>query len=401
VYTELNVPLLSERNALPFGKLLELQLAGRYDDYRVNGSDTSISLLDPTPVNRVTNRNSSTNPTLGFRFKPIADLMLRASYGTGFLPPSVVQLTPNPATPIDAGTAALFGLTDPRRGNEPVGAYSYLSGGNPDLQPEKSQTVSVGLVLTPLALRGFRASVDWTKIEKTDAIVNVASGFSQSDVDDERYLPALIVRAPAPPGDPFGVGPITGINAGLFNIARAEVQAFDFAVGFETETAGWGKVSFDAAATYMEHLTSQIIASSPTVEAAGVSPVAGLAVPVTGGIKWRANSTATWSYRHWAVGWASRFFDGYFLNSDHSVNANQGSARIGSQIYHDVFGSYRFGSQAERWNWLADSDVQVGVQNLFNRSPPVDVTSNAGYSLYGDPRLASYYLRVRKTFAGP
>jgi outer membrane receptor protein involved in Fe transport len=42
--------------------------------------------------------------------------------------------------------------------------------------------------------------------------------------------------------------------------------------------------------------------------------------------------------------------------------------------------------------------VQVGVKNVFNTKPPYDVATSIGYSAYGDLRLASYWLSLKKEF---
>lgn len=63
IYTELSIPVLAE---------LELSLAGRYDHYSDFGN--------------------TFNPQLGLRYTPLANLLIRASYGEGFRAPTLADL---------------------------------------------------------------------------------------------------------------------------------------------------------------------------------------------------------------------------------------------------------------------------------------------------------------------
>jgi outer membrane receptor protein involved in Fe transport len=45
-------------------------------------------------------------------------------------------------------------------------------------------------------------------------------------------------------------------------------------------------------------------------------------------------------------------------------------------------------------------EVRVGVTNVFNKEPPYDAFFSGGfyYSPYGDPRLRTYNVSLRKSF---
>ncbi len=77
------------------------------------------------------------------------------------------------------------------------------------------------------------------------------------------------------------------------------------------------------------------------------------------------------------------------------VVANQGSATVPSQIYHDVFAIYRFDSDR---GVFSGTTLQVGVKNVFDREPPIVATDASGYSGLADPRKARFYLTVGKSF---
>jgi outer membrane receptor protein involved in Fe transport len=399
-YLEAKVPLISARNDVPGVHLLDIQLAGRWDQYTVKGAHpvaVDENLVPLEDIVHTRSRLSSTNPTIGLRYMPVPDVMVRGSYSKGFLPPTGGQLAPGQSFFIPDSTAAILGLTDPRRGGEVLGGFLLKSGGNEALRPERSESWSAGLVLTPRAIPELRASVDWTRIKKNDNIATLT--LSQSTIDDELIVPGLITRDP--PDGSSDVGPINSINLALLNVARAEVEAVDLALDCQLDT-NWGSFLFALAGTRLINVETQTTLSSPVVENVGVSVAAINPLEFGGGLEWKANAGVTWSYGSWKVGWSTRYFDSYWLSLDHSLVPIQGSATVPSQIYHDAFVTW---SPSLGRGLLARLEVQLGVQNVFNESPPFDAvgssalgTNALGYSQWGDPRLADYYVTVRTGF---
>lgn len=392
-FAELRIPLFSSLNARPGLQELEFQLSARHDRYTIEGATNSV--LPDEPVERIDSKLDSTNVTAGFRWKPIEDLVLRASYGTGFLPPNVNQLVPS--IPFLLPGNGFF--LDPRRGNTPVGDIEYLFGGSPDLKPEESESFSAGLVLTPRFLLGARLSVDYTRIEKTDNISGVP-GSVQGLLDNEARFPDRVTRGHNLPGDPLGwAGPVVAVDDTLINIARAEVEAYDLQLDYARETRRWGTFNVFAIATWQTHYRTQLLDDLPIVENVGFQG-GGLGSP----LKLKANVGATWQYRRWTLGWLSRYFDSYHPypagSSDGVIASNlqtQGAAKVKHQIYHDLTAQYAFDGSDSSWQGrLRDGlAIQFGIRNVFNEKPPRELDH---YSPYGDPRLSSYWLTLRKSF---
>src|SRR5690606_25213412 len=99
-----------------------------------------------------------------------------------------------------------------------------------------------------------------------------------------------------------------------------------------------------------------------------------------------------------------RFIDDYQIDSASAATllAQGNGGKVDAQIYHDFFVSYDFGSVGETSRWrqlLADTQVRLGVKNVFNTKPPFDASNTANYySGYGDPRLAGYTLSIKRSF---
>src|SRR5262249_22927333 len=136
IYAELQAPLVAAKDARTGIRSLDLQLAGRSERYTVNAGtpfailapDGSLSSGNPPQGVGTTIRYPSTNPTIGLKYKPIADLIFRTSYAKAFLPPTPSELLPN--LTLDPGHP----ITDPRNG-ETYGV-SATFGGNPNLRPQ-------------------------------------------------------------------------------------------------------------------------------------------------------------------------------------------------------------------------------------------------------------------------
>lgn len=386
VYVEAIVPIIGKSNAGPLGQELELQLAGRYDDYRSVGAN-QILVIGGTPnatAQTAINRFHSFDPSIGLRYRPVDGLMFRASYGTGFLPPALNQFVPSAPRSISAASAAADGFTDPKRGNEVLGAYTLRGGGNPNLGPERSKSWSAGIVLEPAAIPNLRFSADWTRITKHNAITIFT--LAQSTIALEDYVPGLIERG-APSGG-FSVGPITAISTAWQNASLLKAEAIDFNLDYSFDAGSWGRFDLAGNATYQIHNIQQASALAPVVENVGRS----FALP------WKGTASVTWTKSAFSLTWSTTYYDGYYLNQSHTVAPSQGSARIPSQTYSDIFVSFDLSKER---GVLANTRIVASMNNVFNVRPPVDtVTLNFGslYSPLGDPRLRTFALSLEKRF---
>lgn len=392
-YVEARLPWFSPLNAKPGLRELELQLSARHDDYAVKGVTSTITAGSNTPVERATNDLSSTDYTVGLRYAPVRDIAFRASYGTGFLPPSVTQVISTPFAFV------ISSVTDPRRGNLAAGpagtTIPTLFGGNPNLGPEESESWSAGIVLTPRFLPGFRLSVDYENIDKTE---NIATFGPQFVINNESVMPGRVVRDPAlrnSSDPPEWADPISFIDFTTLNISQAQVEAFDIQLDYSLQTERFGDFELFVIATQQTHFKTQIIPSAPVVENVGVNGES--SIP----LKTKGNAGLLWKRGGWTLGWSTQYFDSYLVSTNPVTIASQGGGgRVPSQTYHDAMASYRFGSLAGgAAALLADLEVQIGVKNVFDEAPPYDA-SNASYlySFLGDPRLRRYYISVRKGF---
>lgn len=381
VYVEMRIPLLAGQNLASGASMLELQLAGRRDEYDVTAANIASWFPgDPQPpAVQISQKRSSTDPTVSLRFQPVRDVIVRGSFGTGFMPPAMNQLVPDPPFFLP-----VLGLTDPRRGGEPITNVTILGEGNPDLRPEESRSWSAGVVFQPRFAEGLRASIDWVRIKKKDAIRNF--GITQATINDEALIPGFVTREP--PSGGFEVGRIVEINGQRMNVSLQEVEALDFALDYERQIGSLGTFTISGVATRNLHNITQVSALSPEIENVGRIQA----------LPWKGSIDLGWERAGWSASWTARYFDAYCLLTGCASNAStlsQGGPDVGAQLYHDVTLGYRF---SDSMPLLRKTQVRLGVHNVFDKEPPIDLGQVTFYSPLSDPLSANYYLSITKGF---
>lgn len=395
-YLELNAPLVSASNEVPFMRDLQVMGSVRHDKYKTRFAGGSIpvsSATGPFPDQEMAKSDlSSTNYTVGFKYAPISDIALRASWGNGFLAPKLGNIRPEPPSVLSRQLISFLNLRDPARGNALIpGPLTVLGGGNPDLQPEKSESLSAGVVLTPNFLSGFRASADLTSIRKSNEVQNLPISFFLAN---EAMVRGRIVRGANLPGDAPGTpGPVTTVDTSAINLATSRMKAIDIQTEYSFKDSDLGSFRVYAAATHTFELSSRPSPGQPAVDRAGF---------FEGPLKWRANAGVDWQDGPWGAGWNTQIYGSYHVCMSVQTAFTcsqsetwQGGAKVRSQTYSDIYVNYGFEDGV-----LADSEIKLGIQNIFNQKPPTVAAGvdQVGYSSFGDPRLQRFTLTLRKHF---
>ncbi len=397
-YVEARAPVFSNAFAFGLRHSLEFQASVRRDDYGTTAptprSATLASRTSPLPVFLYSQNDvQAMKGTVGFRYSPSNDVVIRASVGSGFLPPTITQVAPNPSAPSN------IPMTDPKRSRvtTTVPNVALTGGGNPDLKAEKSQSYSAGIVLTPRMLPGFRLSVDYTSIRKTDEIaaMNVGSVLDLEDLVSGRVTRAPLTAADAARGYTGGV--VTALDISALNLAKSEINAWDFQVDYTWKHEQTGQFSVYSVATWQPKLTRQTLPSTPAIDTIGFSD---------GPRAWRVNAGANWNRGPWTVGWNMQFYDSRRVYTSISkvaatTVASVGFERYPTYVFHDLFARYRFGTAPRGWaGILADTEISVGIQNALNREPAIVGGTDAlgGFDATIDPRLRRYSISLKKRF---
>ena len=152
-FFELGIPLVSEDMSIPFIKSIDIQLAGRYEDFSDIGSKAV--------------------PKIAIGWQLIDDLMFRGSWSKGFRAPNLVQINESIVSRQIYGVDALLCLQQiNNNGQVDYCDYSLqrVARGSNELRPEESTNISIGVVYEPKNIKNLIFTVDWWEIEKKDTI---------------------------------------------------------------------------------------------------------------------------------------------------------------------------------------------------------------------------------------
>lgn len=260
LYTELQVPLITDR---PGFRELTVNGQYRYSDYTTNG-------------NGVTGGFQTDAYGVQLVWAPVDALKLRAQYQRAVRAPNVIELFtgqdvglpnlnlgnngfydpcagPNPAA--SAAACANTGVTATQYGNiidVISGQTQGIFGGNPDLQPESSDTYTVGVVFEPDFVPGFSVSLDYFDITVSDFI---AAGIGAQTILDNCLATGdpqfcdLITRDSSGSLNSGTAG--TGFLLTNVNIAELYTAGFDAQILYNIDLPVIGEVRFDYAGTYL------------------------------------------------------------------------------------------------------------------------------------------------------
>ena len=410
-YLEATVPLIKQA-WLPGVYALELQGAGRLEKYTVDtGTPATIYLpdgvvptsfwLSPTLNGKpffAEDSYSSKSYTAGLKYQPIKDVVLRVSTATAFTPPDPGTLVSNPST-----STTQVQVTDPKT-NVNTQVYT-ISGGNPNLVPQDSKSTNIGLVWQPSAkwLEGLRLDAEYYRIQQFDAIVTPSA---QTIVNMESLYPGRVVRNSA--------GTITTVDISSINLYQSYTSGWDLSADYMFRSA-IGEFNLHAVESILRSLKTQYNAAGANYDAAGFS------YADQGAVKYKSNATLDWAWHRWSAGWTVRYVSSYkqygaagspsalqnpaFVNTTYI--AAQGGDTVPSQSFHDVYLAYAFGERSLKGErglhafgsmFLSGLTVQAGVRNVFNKAAAFDAYDPIYASPYGDYRLRSIWVSVRKAF---
>jgi outer membrane receptor protein involved in Fe transport len=222
------------------------------------------------------------------------------------LPTGFTQVTPSASPP----TNTITGLTDPVRSGwdgrlEPT---MYLTGGNPDLKPETTDSTNFGFIFTPRRVPGLRVSVDYLENVRDDAIFafSINQAGAQDAINLESEVPGIVQRGTP---DSSGVGPITLVDLRQTNLRQIASKSVDFSVEQRLEDIGGGRLVLMAVAT--RNISFKVQTSNA---GAAVEQVRNPTGAFSRQIEWNGNAQVRWEGPQWSVGWSTRYFDYILAN---------------------------------------------------------------------------------------
>lgn len=368
LFGEIQLPIV-ENN---FIDLFQVTAGYRYSNYHVGANSFSTDTYK-----------------LAAELAPIPDIKARASYNRAVRAPNVIELffpeslglagnTDPCATATPTASLAQCqntGVTAAQYGNilkNPASQYQALGGGNPDLQPEKADTFSAGVVLQPRFIPGLALTADYFDI-KIDNLITPGFGFNtvMNACLQSGQLCNLIHRDSS---GSLWLSPDGYIDLRNINVGGERTKGIDVNASYSRRLGGVGTLNFSFVGTWLDELSfnSGIVPGNGLdgrFDCAGFyggtcgTPVPewrhklriGLTTPAGIGIsgQWRYFSSVT----------------NDTLSSDPDLTAggapesNPGDAKLNSRSYFDLALTARLAQRLE---------LRFGANNILDTDAPVN-----------------------------
>lgn len=365
-FGEVELPLVEDVAGI---QELKFNGAYRYADNSLSGGSSSYSAgLVWQPVDAVRLRGQYQRAV---RAANAVELFRATSIGLFNLGADPCSGTTPTAT---ASECANSGVTAAQYGNitaNPAGQYNQLLGGNTNLNPETSDTYTLGAVLQPID--GLNLTIDYFDITVNDFIGTVLPGEAVNNCVDsgDEFFCSLVNRDPASGSlwlNSNGFVTATNVNTGSLSTSGVDVN-----LGYAFDMGGNGDLALNATGTYLIDLVTESLPGSTPFDCASFyGDDCGSPNP-----EWRHFATATWmspydldlnvTWRHFSNVTAYAGLDG-----TGGVGAAEGSfdEELGAQNYFDLGASY---------SGIENVTLRFGVNNVFDREPPLSSSVGAGF----------------------
>jgi iron complex outermembrane receptor protein len=244
-----------------------------------------------------------------------------------------------------------------------------FTGGNPDLDPEKSDSYTIGIVHDAGWADTFSSRLTF---ELTYYSHEIEKGVQARDIQ------ALINACLAAGGtdatlcSPFSRGASGNLNPPnnfLDNLGSIETDGIDFKVDWRGTEHGWGTLSAGLQATRINDFTATDTDGIVSQRAVGIE-VQDSAIP-----KLQANLQLGWERGDWGVSWSARYIDAVKEYCGNAVivdvpGCDNGEVfnTLDSTLYNDVQVAWNQAFGVERFR------LALGVNNVFGEDPPICYT---------------------------
>jgi outer membrane receptor protein involved in Fe transport len=265
--------------------------------------------------------------------------------------------------------------------DSPAGQYQFLQGGNPALQPEESDTYTVGVIFQPEFVPGLVMSVDWFNIRIEDTISSFgAENTLKACYTNNDAAACSRIRRNALGQLWLGSGNVIDTN---INIGAVETSGIDINASYAgLEIGSFGELNFNLTGTYLQDLITE--------------PGPGLAAYDCVGFFAGSCGTPNPQWRHqFRTGWDTpwnlnlaltwRYYDEV---KQFGAPAGRIDSVLGAQSYFDLVGTYNFSEKAS---------VVVGVNNILDTDP--DINGSVGTTGNGNTYPQTYDALGRYVFA--
>ncbi|GHF10344.1 TonB-dependent receptor [Kordiimonas sediminis] len=388
-FGELAIPLIQ---GAEFAEELSATAAFRWSDYNTTGTSNTWAL--------------------GLTWQPVSDVRIRAQVQQAVRAPNIFELylsqdeslfdltDPDGDGVFDpcAGSTpqytqaqcALQGVTASQYGNvsdNPAGQFNSITGGNPNLEVEKSKTYTLGAVFTPSAIDGLNISVDYFNIKVKDFIGTIPANLSLSkcSLEGDPFYCSLIQRDAG--GGLWVNGDTSYVLATNINTGSIKTDGLDINLGYNFDLPeGWGTMNLSYVASYIMNYKVVALPGEPAYQCAGYYSGECL-IPRP---EYGHRMLATWT-TDGGIGvnfsWRQIGKTKLFGAPDDSTSQN---AEMKTINYFDI---------AVNKEIMEGVSIRAGINNILGTRPPVTSSLPAGLGT-GNTYPGLYDVDMRYAFVG-
>jgi outer membrane receptor protein involved in Fe transport len=392
-YGEVRVPILKD---VPFFHELTLSGAGRVSKYR-GGTGTVYAYNG------------------GIDWAPIKDVRFRGGWARSVRAPNLVDLyseqSQNFATVVDPcsarniGTGAATRVANCAAQGIPA-AYDYvyvasleiLSGGNPSLRAETSDSLTVGAVVQPSFVPGLSLTADYYDITVNKVITSPSAQQILNacyDATDLNNQFCTLFRRAGAAGAASGEVAYQIIEGSLqqtsLNYAKSKVRGLDIEASYKRELDNIGTLSTRVVYTHMFQIDDFLDPANP---GKADQTLLELGDPKDA-LNWdtefkRGNVTLGFGFRYIGKQVLNTYEDFFSKQGRPPENEDYAAVKFyPSTFYQDV----RVGLDVNK-----SFNIYAGVDNVFDRQPPFGLSGTGGGSGIYDTRGRFMYAGVKAKF---
>ncbi|MDQ8755492.1 TonB-dependent receptor [Sphingosinicella sp. LHD-64] len=381
-FGEMRVPILSGQ---PFAETLAIEGAVRYSDYSTIGGVFTWKV--------------------GGEYAPVSWLRFRSAYNRAIRAPTLNELFQPIATGFSSGEDPCIASRQPTAAQQQLciaqgvpaadlptftqAGLGFLvrSGGNPNLQEERSKTLTVGAVIQPPFLDRLNITVDYFKVQVDNAIATINANQTINDcfanLDINSTTCQAIFR--------LSNGQIDFVSTQLSNIGSLKVEGIDAQADYRIPLGAFASINgqsaslnLQAVASWLFERSTQVLSNQAPLDCAGYFGGGCTGTGVFATPDFKLNLSGTYNSGPVTVRLQGRMIDGLELRP----NVTAAVEEVGAQWYFDLAGRVRIGGNFELFG---------GIDNLFDNKPPI-----LGTALSGDANtdVSLYDVIGRRFFIG-
>ncbi|MCC7463730.1 MAG: TonB-dependent receptor [Gammaproteobacteria bacterium] len=260
-------------------------------------------------------------------------------------------------------TGGAANITDFGLAGNPTYPITVVQGGNPNVSPEKADTVTVGAVYRPGWLSGLSLSVDWLSVTLKGSIESftaqqiINACYQQGNADQCRF----IERNPSD-------NRIFIVNQSVQNVSEAKISGIDIEAAYTRRIDLFGGGETLGARLFVTYLGENSTTGSTGIKTDRAGETGNYQTITSVGLpEWKATAHLNYTRGPFSAFAQARFIDSGMLDATYNRNGiwDVANNSVSSIVYLDARLAYRFDVGS------GNVEVYANGNNLADRVPPI------------------------------